>query len=88
MRQLTYVSTVRGELLTEAVKSIERHAQQSNAAQGLSGLSLFDGVRFLQILEGDADRIESTLDRIRGDRRHFGIVILADKTVERGQFGG
>ena len=69
------------------LRDIQHRSQRRNARDGLSGLLLFDGVRFLLILEGDANAVTATLERVRDDKRHLGMVLLADKIIERAQFG-
>ena len=88
MRQVTYVSTACGDDSYEVFRDIERQSLRNNVRSGLSGLLLFDGVRYLQILEGNSEAIEATVARIHADNRHLGVLLLADKTVECAQFGG
>ena len=87
MRQITCISTACGEKSAELLRDIQRQSQHRNARDGLSGLLLFDGVRFLLILEGEANAVTATLERVRNDKRHLGMVMLADKTIEHAQFG-
>ena len=87
MRQITCISTACSEKTPELLREIQRQSQHRNARDGLSGLLLFDGVRFLLILEGEAKAVTATLERIRNDKRHLGMVLLADKRIERAQFG-
>lgn len=87
MRQITYISTARlsdGDPLA----TIERHAVQRNAREDLSGLLLYDGVRFLQVIEGPAAVVDAAFKRIAADPRHFAIVVLRDRTVDYRSFGG
>ena len=87
MRQITCISTVCGEKSPELLRDIQRQSQHRNVRDGLSGLLLFDGVRFLLILEGEANAVTATLERVRKDKRHLGLVLLAEKRIERAQFG-
>ena len=88
LRQITYISTARSGFDDALFREIERHAQRWNAAMGLSGLLMFDGVRFLQVLEGHAGAVQSTFERIADDPRHFALVTLRDQQVEERSFGG
>jgi hypothetical protein len=87
-RQITYISTARLPVAESLLADIERVALRNNAVAGLSGLLLFDGVRFLQVLEGPNDAIEPVLANIQADPRHFGMVVLRDSTVEARGFPG
>ncbi|MEH3046170.1 BLUF domain-containing protein [Sphingomonas adhaesiva] len=46
-------------------------AAANNRRNGLTGLLLYDGVRFLQALEGDHDNVISVMRRIADDKRHY-----------------
>jgi hypothetical protein len=81
-RQITYISTARLHGADTLLADIERVALRNNAVAGLSGLLLFDGVRFLQVLEGPEDAIAPILADIQADPRHFGMVVLRDRIVD------
>ena len=49
---------------------------------------MFDGVRYLQVLEGSPDVVQSTFERIAKDPRHFALVVLRDREVPDRSFGG
>ncbi|MCG6119891.1 MAG: BLUF domain-containing protein [Blastomonas sp.] len=86
IEQLLYISTVSpGE--TVDLETILAIARRNNRAAGITGLLMYNGKRFLQVLEGPSEAIEATFDRIRRDPRHRGHVLLARKTVERREFG-
>ena len=88
LRQITYISTAQPVAPDNLLSNIERHAQRSNAVNGLTGLLMFDGVRFLQVLEGRADAVQSTFDRIAKDPRHFALVVLRDREIAEQVFAG
>ncbi len=48
---------------------------------------LFNGKRFLQVLEGPADAVAATYNRISQDPRHRGQVVLSRKSVSQREFG-
>lgn len=52
------------------VADIVKAARQFNASQGLSGLLVFDGMRFAQYLEGPADALQALIERLQQDTRH------------------
>lgn len=88
MRQVTYISSVLLPVAPTMFAEVERKSLLNNRRDGLSGLLLFDGVRFLQVLEGQAAAVETTYRRIVADPRHRAIVMLKDAEVERPSFGG
>ena len=87
-RQITYISTVQTGADHSLLAAIERHALRKNGTNGLSGLLMFDSVRFLQVLEGSPDAVQSTFERIAKDPRHFALVVLRDREVHERSFGG
>lgn len=58
-----------------------------NVADGITGLLLADGTRFLQALEGEADAVRACYARIAQDDRHCDIVTVADQPIGQRQFG-
>ena len=51
-------------------------SRRNNARQDITGILLFDGESFFQILEGDEEAIDSLFDRIRMDKRHDSVCLL------------
>lgn len=88
MQQLLYISTVRrGHADTIDAASILAASRRNNAAAGITGLLLYDGKRFLQVLEGDDREVGLVFERIRDDPRHHAIVILSRRAIETREFG-
>jgi hypothetical protein len=87
MLQLTYISTARPELPAEAIDQILAASRRHNHADGISGLLLYDGYRFLQALEGEPSRVHRAYDRIKADPRHRALVLLASHEVTDRSFG-
>ena len=87
MRQLLYISSkTRGPSVDLA--AILSQSRRNNAAVAVTGLLYSDGTRFLQVLEGEPDAIETTFQRIKRDPRHKAVVILSDRNVTVREFGG
>lgn len=86
MRQLLYISSSTPGMTPE-IATILATSIRNNRRAGVTGLLYTDAKRFLQVLEGDDDAVQATLDRIRADGRHRGIVVLHDRQVEARQFG-
>jgi len=86
IEQLLYISTVSPHAAVD-LESILAAARRNNRANDITGLLMFNGKRFLQVLEGPAGPIDATFERIRRDSRHRGQVLLARKSVARREFG-
>lgn len=46
-----------------------------------------DDASFVQVLEGDREAIEGTMDRIRNDPRHTAVTVACDREVTTRAFG-
>ena len=67
----------------EVEKFIEK-ANQRNADAEVTGILLFDGEHFLQLLEGPEDNVETIYRGICDDNRHFSLTeLLRDYSIER-----
>ncbi len=69
------------------IRSIMAVAQTLNRADGITGLLLSDGTRYLQAIEGPEAALRACFTRIRHDTRHYDIVTVSDEAIERRQFG-
>ncbi len=88
MIQICYISTARPRVGWDMVDEILRTSRRNNARARVTGLLLFNGKRFLQLLEGAADPVEETFARIQKDDRHFAVVKLSERTIAEREFGG
>ncbi len=84
--QILYISTV-SPAETVDLASILAISRRNNRAQDITGLLMFNGKRFLQVLEGPTAAVEDTFERIRRDTRHRAHVMLSRRAVERREFG-
>ncbi len=86
MIQIVYISTARGDAHVER-GNILLTSRRNNDRDGISGLLYDDGVRFLQVLEGDEGRVDAAFARIKADPRHRAVVILSRRPIEAREFG-
>ncbi|MDI3362812.1 diguanylate phosphodiesterase [Lelliottia sp. V89_10] len=56
--------------------SLVEKAKQRNAGLNITGILLFNGAEFLQILEGKEESVVKLFHKIRADKRHHGVVEL------------
>lgn len=87
MLQIIYVSTANAALGPVDPLPILEVSRELNLRDGITGLLYSDGGRFLQVLEGPVAETEAAMARIRSDRRHRAIVILARRAIEAREFG-
>lgn len=74
--EVLYVSTLAPEAPLSVVGDIAVKARLANAARDITGLLIFDGMRFCQQLEGGQKQVLALLERIRQDTRHINLQIL------------
>lgn len=86
MIQIVYISTARGAVGHERA-NILAASRRNNARNGITGLLFDDGVRFLQVLEGDAEKVDATFQRIKADPRHRAVVVLSRRPIDAREFG-
>ena len=86
MIRLIYISTARSELSKAELEGVLRTSRRNNAVVGVTGLLVVGGRRFLQALEGPADAVVQTYDRIKADGRHFAAVILDNRPIAERSF--
>lgn len=88
LKSLTYTSFARLDLTGEDLEAIHRTASQVNALEGISGLLIFNGTHFVQIIEGSANAVADLVERLRRDPRHSGLEIRDEREIEARSFGG
>lgn len=86
MHQLLYVSTAREIPSTGLIDDILRVSRRNNARDGLSGLLIVGGRRFLQVLEGAQAFVDAAYRRIERDERHFALIELGSRTIVKRSF--
>lgn len=82
LSQYLYISTACG-LGRSQVQAIVDSSARNNLQTGVSGLLIYNGRNFLQLLEGNQGELVPLMVRISHDPRHSGISMLSRKLVER-----
>jgi hypothetical protein len=76
LHQLVYISKATKIFDSNGLFKILEAARNNNSHQDITGSLLYDGGRFIQILEGEKDTITSLYDKISKDPRHSNVKIL------------
>ena len=75
MKQLFYVSSARQDLKYEEILHIVEKAREYNTLHGVTGVLLYKGGIFLQLLEGEESDIRKVFDeKIKADKKHSNII--------------
>jgi hypothetical protein len=86
LKSLTYTSLARLDLQAEDLEAIHRTARELNALDGISGLLIFNGTHFLQIIEGAEQAIDDLVERLRRDPRHSGLEVRDEHIADQRSF--
>jgi len=78
--QYLYISTA-PSLSREDVSGILETSARNNPARGVTGLLLYNGRNFLQLLEGEESELVSLMLKISHDPRHTGISMIERRSV-------
>lgn len=87
MHQLTYISTAHPGTTAQDVDAILSVSRRNNARDGITGLLIYDGKRFLQALEGYGPLVDAAFARIKADPRHRAAVMLSLRQPPVKEFG-
>jgi hypothetical protein len=85
--QVIYVSSATGELDEAELEKMLESSVRHNQAQGVTGMLLYAGGNFIQVLEGEEAAVDETMSRIEQDARHFQIMVLDRSPIEEREFG-
>lgn len=86
IHQLIYVSDLVGKDERHLAPILES-AVRRNTEDGITGMLLYSGGNFLQVLEGPKDAVQATYDRICKDSRHRNTTLLLEQDIAERQFG-
>ncbi len=81
MKRIIYCSQATHDVSPDELIALLETARSQNQRTGLSGMLLYCSQSFLQVLEGDAEALETTYARIFADDRHTNLRLLMDAEV-------
>lgn len=83
--QLIYVSALRPGC-EDQLGPILESAQRHNGVNGVTGMLLYSGGNFMQVLEGPDAAVQEAYDRIAQDPRHDHIELISRVQVNQREF--
>jgi hypothetical protein len=86
MRQLVYFSTATARQSGELIAQVLEVSRRRNEDEGITGLLIAGGNRYLQVLEGESVAVGAVMDRIERDERHSSMHILVDRALRKRYF--
>lgn len=81
-----YVSTARLPADAAMLEEILSVSARNNARADLTGMLLYAGGTFMQVLEGEEADVNATHRRIERDSRHTGVIVLEHAPIEARSF--
>lgn len=86
MKSILYVSVADPALVSDDIYQLVGNAQQRNTQDNISGVMLYNGLNFLQLIEGEETTIDACFQRILSDKRHSGVVTLRNENCTVREF--
>jgi hypothetical protein len=86
MYSLVYVSSATIPFSDEQLRALLAQCRRDNAVSEISGMLLYKGGNFMQLLEGEEARVTALYHKIATDPRHSGSMILLKSHGERRMF--
>lgn len=84
--QLIYISDVNPELAQQDLDLIHQQAERNNTRFNITGLLLVTNKHFMQLLEGDARKVQARFAKIAADPRHHNVRQISLRTIAQRQF--
>lgn len=86
LRRLAYVSFPVADLAPTEIGRIVHVSRVNNAARGLTGVLVYTGSDFAQMIEGRHEAVETLWQRLKADERHRDLTVFLDEPAERAWF--
>lgn len=86
LRCVIYSSEAQLGLTESDLDMIDRTATELNALDGITGLLIYNGRYFVQLLEGASEALDDVMGRISADPRHNNISVEYDYPIDRRSF--
>lgn len=79
--QLCYTSTATSDMQREDLVDLLTVSRRKNEELGITGLLLYSGDQFIQLLEGEEAAVRKLYDLIRKDKRHRDVTLVYEEEV-------
>ena len=86
LKSLTYTSWARSTINDGDIESILRSARTNNPLDGLTGVLIFNGSAFMQVLEGAEQAVDDMVRKLEHDTRHFNFHVREQRLITERAF--
>ena len=84
--QLVYVSKATSDIPADELDQLLRDARTNNAQLDITGMLLYHDGSFIQVLEGDEQKVTRVFEKIERDPRHENTNVVLKTTVAERAF--
>jgi hypothetical protein len=88
MHHIVYMSRATKHLPPHELYNLCHQSANHNRDNSITGLLIYDGHRYMQLIEGERISVEGLMSRISSDSRHNHITYLTDSGVSNRSFTG
>ena len=81
LKQLVYRSHSTGHIDEAGLQKITFDSSRFNERHNITGILLFDGEYFFQVLEGEGEPVDFLFEHIKNDSRHENVVKVTEVVV-------
>jgi hypothetical protein len=78
VRRIVYLSTATRLMSDVELMDVLRVSRENNTRDGVTGLLLYQGGNFIQLLEGEAAAVDAVYARVMKDPRHHSVLRMLD----------
>ena len=86
MYHLIYASTAAKALTERQLGDLLTKARQNNIKLDITGMLIYTGGHFIQVLEGEEDMVKKLYNSIRKDTRHKDVIVIYEGELAERQF--
>lgn len=86
MYELIYTSAAKQLFDPVQLSSLLKKARAANSQRGVTGILLYQGGSFLQVLEGAEEDVRAVYDHVATDPRHWRLSVLRQGPIEKRNF--
>lgn len=86
MIRLLYISSAVKPMNDNELLGLLQECRHSNSKEGITGMLLYCGESFIQVLEGEESDLDRLFKIIKKDPRHTNVTILEKKTITERKF--
>lgn len=86
MLSLVYVSSASHLMSNEELRQILQASRRNNEMHHVTGMLLYKGGSFMQVLEGPREEVLNIYEQIQADPRHGNILLLSMDEIGERQF--